>query len=84
MKVDLSSSRFSVNVTKKGIYYDGHERPDVIASRGKFADNFNYWREKSVKFDDENLLAQNEDAEFVMVSLDQKAHHANDVIKRCI
>ena len=74
--------RFSVNVSKKGIYYDGHERPDVILSRGKFADEFNYWREKCVKFDDETLKATNEDAAYIMASLDQKAHHSNDVIKR--
>ena len=73
---------FNVNVTRKGIYMDGHERPDVILSRGKFSDLFHYWRERSVKFDDETLEATNLDAKYIMASLDQKAHHSNDIIKR--
>ena len=73
---------FNVNDTRKGIYMDGHERPDVILSRGKFSDLFHYWRERSVKFDDETLEATNLDAKYIMASLDQKAHHSNDIIKR--
>ena len=71
-----------MNVTKKGIYYNGHERPDVILSRGKFAESFNYWRAKCVQFNKETLEATNIDAKYIMASLDQKAHHSNDVIKR--
>ena len=75
-------SSFSVNVSKKGIYYDGHERPDVIPSRGKFSEEFHFWRSKCVQYDDETLEVTNEDAKYIMASLDQKAHHSNDVIKR--
>ena len=73
---------FSVTVSKKGIYYDGHERSDVVQSRKVFIEKYNYWREKSVQVDHETLELKNEDASYIMASLDEKAHHSNDVVKR--
>jgi hypothetical protein len=78
---------FNVNIHKKGIYMDGHERADVIVARRKFADAYAFWRAQSVQFDDSSETLEeipSANAKYLFVSLDQKAHHANDVIKRLI
>jgi hypothetical protein len=66
---------------------DGHERADVIEARRKFADAYAFWRAQSVQFDDNSETLEEIPsalAKYIFVSLDQKAHHSNDVIKRYI
>ena len=73
---------FNVNVHKKGIYMDGYERADVVVARRKFADAYAFWRAQSVQFDDSSSTLDeipSAEAKYVFVSLDQKAHHSNDV-----
>ena len=81
----LHSLYFNVNVEKKGIYLDGHEWPDVIEARKSFAMKYASLRKQCVMFDDsKNPMEKipNPNARFVLTSLDEKAHHANDRIKR--
>ena len=64
---------------------DGHERPDVLQARKDYAMKYRNWRSKCVRFNDDSEELEelpSADAEYVLCSLDQKAHHSNDVVQR--
>ena len=67
---------------KKGVYVDGHEREDVVRDRQeRFLPQMEKILEECVGVrEDENgtISIVNEDAEWILVSVDQKAHKSNE------
>ena len=81
----LHKMGFNINVQKKGIYLDGHERKDVIEDRNEFLKKYARVREDCIQYDDNTdpmVEIPNPNAKRVLVSLDEKAHHSNDHYKR--
>ena len=68
--------------TKKGVYTDGHERDDVVRDRQeRFLPDMKRIMEECVRVkEDENgaINIENEEAEWILVSMDQKAHKSNE------
>ena len=71
-----------VKELKKGVYVDGHEREDVVRDR---QDRFLPEMEKlmaecvGVQLGEDGVIkVVNEDAEWIIVSVDQKAHKSNE------
>ena len=68
--------------TKKGVYTDGHERDDVVRDRQeRFLPEMKRIMEECVRVkEDENgaITIENEEAEWILVSMDQKAHMSNE------
>ena len=73
---------FKVTETKKGIYFDGHERPDVILDRRRFIDEYEMYCKDAVKIDPETHAIQDMDKPYILISQDEKIHHSNDVQTR--
>ena len=70
-----------VKETKKGCYVDGHEREDVVLDRQtRILPQMERILEECVVEQDENgkISIVNEDAEWILVSVDQKAHKSNE------
>ena len=67
---------------KKGVYVDGHEREDVVRDRQeRFLPEMEKIMEECVGVrEDENGIISivNEDAPWILVSVDQKAHKSNE------
>lgn len=78
----LHACGFNVRQVKKGIYIDGHERPDVVEDRMRFIREYNEILKKCQTIDDETLQDTNNTATYILVNNDEKAHHSNDVQKR--
>ena len=68
--------------TKKGVYTDGHERDDVVRDRQeRFLPEMKRIMEECVRVkEDENgaITIENEEAEWILVFMDQKAHKSNE------
>ena len=66
---------------KKGLYVDGHERPDVVADRQeRFIPQMEQLIQQSVWVQEDtsgNVSICNEEAPQIIVSMDQKAHKSN-------
>ena len=73
---------FRVTETKKGIYFDGHERPDVKLDRKRFMEEFEMYYKDAVKIDTETLELQDLNKPYIIISQDEKIHHSNDVQSR--
>ena len=71
-----------VKQTKKGVYTDGHERDDVVRDRQeRFLPEMAKIMEECVRVrEDENgtISIENEEAEWIVVSMDEKAHKSNE------
>lgn len=67
---------------KKGVYVDGHEREDVVLDRQeRFLPQMEELMRESVGVRQEmdgSITIVNEDAKYIIVSVDQKAHHSNE------
>ena len=67
---------------KKGVYVDGHEREDVVRDRQeRFLPEMEALLKECVGVRQEmdgSITIVNEDAKFILVSVDQKAHHSNE------
>ena len=82
----FSSSSFSsllkVRETKRGIYYDGHERPEVVKDRQeRFLPAIEALKKEAVWVaEDEHGKPYiiNEEKPYLPVSADQKGHHSNE------
>ena len=69
--------------TKKGVFCDGHEREDVVNDRQeRFLPEILAVIENSVwmKEVDGEIQIQNENAEYILVSQDEKAHKSNEQV----
>ena len=68
--------------TKKGLYYDGHERPEVILDRQeRFLPAIEELKKNAVWVEEDeagNASIVNADKPFLPVSADQKGHHSNE------
>ena len=68
--------------TKKGLYYDGHERPEVILDRQeRFLPAIEELKKNAVWVEEDeagNTRIVNADKPFLPVSADQKGHHSNE------
>ena len=68
--------------TKKGIYVDGHERPDVVLDRQtRFIPEIERILEECVSVNEESdgtIVLVNESAPFLLVNEDEKAHKSNE------
>ena len=77
---------FKVTESKKGIYYDGHERADVVQDRlNRFIPQLNEILENCVSVDRDswgNLVIVRPEAKYILVNQDEKIHHSNDVQRR--
>ena len=63
---------FKVTETKKGIYFDGHERPDVILDRRRFIDEYEMYCKDAIKIDPETHAIQDMDKPYILISQDEK------------
>ena len=76
---------FKIIEAKKSIYFDGHERPDVVKDRvERFIPEYLNYLENAVgvaKDDDGNMVLTNPDAKFLFVNQDEKVHHSNEIEK---
>ena len=69
--------------TKKGVYCDGHEREDVVRDRqNRFIPEIMSVIENSVWFEevDGEFKINNDDADYILISQDEKAHKSNEQI----
>ncbi|CAG8742762.1 17712_t:CDS:2 [Rhizophagus irregularis] len=80
----LNKMGFEFKQFKKGVYVDGHERPDVIAYRSKFLEQMASYEKLMPKFEDDNLeiqinpnLQENEHLH-ILVTHDETTFHSND------
>ena len=75
---------FKPNAQKKGIYYDGHERDDVVLARRKYLTDMSEYEMRMKVFEGENMEVVIEpslnegESEIVLVSHDESCFHAND------
>ena len=71
-----------VKETKKGAYTDGHERDDVVQDRQeRFLPQMSEIMEECVgvrQNEDGTISIVNEDAKWILVSMNQKAHRSNE------
>ena len=67
---------------KKGVYVDGHEREDVVRDRqDRFLPEIEQVLSECVRVEvkeDGAITFVNEDAPYILVSVDQKAHKSNE------
>ena len=81
-KKNINQTPTQVKQTKKGVYTDGHERDDVVRDRQeRFLPEMKRIMEECVRVkEDENgaITIENEEAEWILVSMDQKAHKSNE------
>ncbi|KAI5116463.1 hypothetical protein M0805_006723 [Coniferiporia weirii] len=74
---------YSRHSTKKGIYVDGHERPDVIESHTKFLRDIEQYEKLSRRYEEETLaplplnLGPGE-REHILIVQDESIFHVND------
>ena len=77
---------FKVTESKKGIYVDGHERPEVIQDRLKrFIPQLKAILENCVSVDRDssgNLVIVRPEGKYILVNQDEKIHHSNDAQRR--
>lgn len=68
--------------TKKGMYFDGHERPEVIQDRQeRFLPAIDALKAQAVwvhEDHDGKISVVNTDKPYLPVSVDQKGHHSNE------
>ena len=67
---------------EKGVYVDGHEREDVVRDRqDRFLPEIEQVLSECVRVEvgeDGAITFVNEDAPYILVSVDQKAHKSNE------
>ena len=68
--------------TKKGVYFDGHERPEVVKDRQeRFLPAIEELKRNAVWVEEDqhgNISIVNDDKPFLPVSADQKGNHSNE------
>ena len=79
---NIGQQIFKVKPSKKGLYVDGHKREDVVQDRQeRFLPEIQKIMEECVGVrQDENgvISIVNEDAAYILISVDQKAHKSNE------
>ena len=78
----LHATGFKVTESRKGIYFDGHERPDVVEDRARFIKEYEEYYQDAVKVDPTTLDITDKDKKYLLISQDEKIHHSNDVQAR--
>ena len=78
----LHATGFKVTESRKGIYFDGHERPDVVEDRARFIKEYEEYYKEAVKIDPTTLETIDKDMKYLLISQDEKIHHSNDVQAR--
>ncbi|PLW18644.1 hypothetical protein PCANC_13305 [Puccinia coronata f. sp. avenae] len=77
---------FTPQVYKKSLYFDGHERPDVVISRKKYIEDYKRYRRRSRMYADEDLETSiridpeilGENKETVFIFHDESTIHAQE------
>ena len=76
---------FRVMETKKGVYYDGHEREDVVKDRNeRFIPELMEILDNAVSVDESEsgeVVLIRPNAKYLIVNQDEKIHHSNEVEK---
>ena len=79
----LHRLNFNVTVHKKKLYFDGHERPDVVKDRERFKREMDSLKSKVNVVNPITLEeVENPRATHIRVSQDEKIHHSNDTQSR--
>lgn len=76
---------FKVQVLKKSLYVDGHEREDVVRAREKYMVDYKEVQKQCYQINDaDDALPElpNANATHVIVSQDEKVFHSNDLNPR--
>ena len=73
---------YSWRGTKKTVYFDGHERPDVVVARQLFVSSFLDLEPRFARWNDEGELMESQlpegEREIVVVTHDESTFHTND------
>ncbi|KAH7925369.1 hypothetical protein BV22DRAFT_1011364 [Leucogyrophana mollusca] len=83
----LKKLGYSCKEVRKGVYFDGHERPDVIEARNKFLETMKRYEPLMCTYDDKTLepippVLQPGEKEHVPIPQDESIFHTNDNRRR--
>lgn len=68
---------FPEYIIRKGVYFDGHDRDDVVAYRKEFLGKLNELDDKSIKFDGVIPQLPPEEKPIIWVVHDESTYYAN-------
>ncbi len=81
----MRSLGWDIRRNKKGIYFDGHGRADVIAAREKYLATFEKYSARMSRYDEGpnnnmgiRIGPTSNESEIILVTHDESTFHAND------